>query len=295
MFKRHSQCELSSEAIFDKFINFLSSSMWNIPIATFLEQYSVGMDVFDDEQNDLLLYQKIHDEFKSMVHVLMEGFCGDLNIEANQLLSALKHHDNSHKLSTEERSLLGPVVAAQNFNVFVPMMIRENIELQLQTIEMIEFLCGVIPAALCLEYSDMSEEEFRKVLMEGLNREQYNRYVCRKSEVEFQDEIEKCKKIQLREAMNVGLQEKERLEECKQKREYEISTALEQKIDDKEVFSNAMTSPNVEKQLSFKGSKKLSEVKDTEIQFLNKKEALPEEGRKMKKQTRKMPSNSHNS
>lgn len=59
--------------------------------------------VLDDEQNDLLLYQKIHNKFKLMVNALMEGFCIDLSIEVKQLVSALKHHDYNQKLSTKER------------------------------------------------------------------------------------------------------------------------------------------------------------------------------------------------
>ncbi|KAL3984608.1 The ARF-like 2 binding protein BART family protein [Acanthocheilonema viteae] len=304
MFKRHSQCELSSKAVFDDFIIFLNSPMWNIPIATFLEQYSV---VFDDEQNDLLLYHKIHDEFKSMVDVLMEGFCSDLNVETKQLISVLKYHDNSHKLSAKERSLLGPVIAAQNFDVFVPMMIHESIELRLQTIQMIEFLCGVLPTILCIESNDISEEEFGKVLMEGLNREQYNRYifikVLRKSEAEFQNEAKKCEKMQLKEAMKASLQTKKQLEECKQKTEDEINTVLTsvfkmhpivfmQKIDDRKAFSNVADS--VITQLSFKDSKKLSKVEDSERQLLNKKEkAEPKDGRELEKSVRKMSSNLH--
>ncbi|VBB26446.1 unnamed protein product [Acanthocheilonema viteae] len=269
MFKRHSQCELSSKAVFDNFIIFLNSPMWNIPIATFLEQYSV---VFDDEQNDLLLYHKIHDEFKSMVDVLMEGFCSDLNVETKQLISVLKYHDNSHKLSAKER-----------------------------------FLCGVLPTILCIESNDISEEEFGKVLMEGLNREQYNRYifikVLRKSEAEFQNEAKKCEKMQLKEAMKASLQTKKQLEECKQKTEDEINTVLTsvfkmhpivfmQKIDDKKAFSNVADS--VITQLSFKDSKKLSKVEDSERQLLNKKEkAEPKDGRELEKSVRKMSSDLH--
>lgn len=35
----------------------------------------------------------------------------------------------------------------------------------------------MIPAALSIESDDISEKEFLEVLMEGLNREQYDRYV----------------------------------------------------------------------------------------------------------------------
>lgn len=43
MFQLHAQKELSPKAIFNKFMDFLGSSMWNIPVATFLEQRSLGM------------------------------------------------------------------------------------------------------------------------------------------------------------------------------------------------------------------------------------------------------------
>jgi hypothetical protein len=34
--------------------------------------------------------------------------------------------------------LLEPIVSAENFNVFVPMMMRKNIELQLQALKVME-------------------------------------------------------------------------------------------------------------------------------------------------------------
>ncbi|OZC12195.1 hypothetical protein X798_00716 [Onchocerca flexuosa] len=69
-----------------------------------IQNYSYNnLAIFDDEQIDLLLYQKIHDKFKSLVNALMQGFCDDLQIKAAQLFFALKHHDNSYKLSMKER------------------------------------------------------------------------------------------------------------------------------------------------------------------------------------------------
>lgn len=44
--------------------------------------------------------------------------------------------------------MLEPVIAAQDYNIFVHLMMRKNIELQLQALEMIEMLCGLIPAVL---------------------------------------------------------------------------------------------------------------------------------------------------
>lgn len=269
MFQQHSQKDLPSTTIFTKFMNFLCSSMWNIPIATFLEQRSV---VFDRERDDPSLYKKIHGELESLVDTLIEGFCYDLNIEAEQLLFALKHEDNSHKLSAKERNLLEPVIAAQNYDVFVPMMMRKNIDLQLQAVQMIEFLCGVIPSVLCVEGNDIDEGELLNILTSTFEPAQYDRYivikVLRKSKAEFErdkgshDET----KIQLEEAMKLTLQEKERLEKCKQKAENEINKALTQSADD-----TKEASPGIEfagkvmtKSADLKEVKKLSKVKGSE-------------------------------
>lgn len=59
--------------------------------------------VFDRDQGDPLLYKEIHEEFSSMIDALMEGFCDDNRIKPEQLVAALKHQDNSQKLSAKER------------------------------------------------------------------------------------------------------------------------------------------------------------------------------------------------
>lgn len=66
---------------------------------------------------------------------------------------------------------LEPLLAAQNFNVFVPMMMRKNIELQLQALQMIEFMCGLIPSVLQLEEGETLRH------MKKLTPEETERYV----------------------------------------------------------------------------------------------------------------------
>ncbi|EFP00001.1 hypothetical protein CRE_18839 [Caenorhabditis remanei] len=66
---------------------------------------------------------------------------------------------------------LEPLLAAQNFNVFVPMMMRKNIELQLQALQMIEFMCGLIPSVLQLEDGESLKN------MKKLTPEETERYV----------------------------------------------------------------------------------------------------------------------
>uniref|UniRef100_A0A9J2P1M2 Cilia- and flagella-associated protein 36 n=1 Tax=Ascaris lumbricoides TaxID=6252 RepID=A0A9J2P1M2_ASCLU len=213
--------EISPKAIFKKFLDFLSSSIWNLPVATFIEQRSIG-HLFEREQGDTSLFKEIHEEFASMVDTLIECFCDDLHIKAEQLVAALKHQDNNTRLSLKERMLLEPVVAAQDFNVFVPMMMRKNVELQLQALQMIEFMCGLVPAVLRIEGEDVDDEELTQAAVRSLSLDpaESDRYilvqVLRQSREDFEkDEANKKEaQMQLEAAMRESLLEKERLEEA---------------------------------------------------------------------------------
>lgn len=59
--------------------------------------------MFEREQGDTSLFKEIHEEFASMVDTLIECFCDDLHIKAEQLVAALKHQDNNTRLSLKER------------------------------------------------------------------------------------------------------------------------------------------------------------------------------------------------
>ncbi|VDK57616.1 unnamed protein product [Cylicostephanus goldi] len=65
---------------------------------------------------------------------------------------------------------LEPVAAAQDFNVFVPMMMRKNVELQLQALQMIEFMCGLIPSVLQIEEGESFKNKAKVISPEETER-----------------------------------------------------------------------------------------------------------------------------
>ncbi|KHN86317.1 Coiled-coil domain-containing protein [Toxocara canis] len=229
--------ELTPKAIFKKFLDFLSSSIWNLPVATFIEQRSIA---FERDQGDPALYKEIHKEFASMVDTLIECFCDDTHIKAEQLVAALKHQDNSTRLSLKERMLLEPVVAAQDFNVFVPMMMRKNVELQLQALQMIEFMCGLVPAVLRIEGEDVEDEELTQATVRSLSLDpaDSDRYilvqVLRQSREDFEKDEANRKEaqMQLEAAMRESLLEKERLEAAHSKEEAAVREAMKRTLEE---------------------------------------------------------------
>lgn len=70
--------------------------------------------------------------------MLIQCFCDDLGVKPQQVAQTLKHDQTQPPRSKLEWTCLEPVLAASDYNLFIHMMMRKNIELQLQALQMIE-------------------------------------------------------------------------------------------------------------------------------------------------------------
>ncbi|KAK0407844.1 hypothetical protein QR680_003631 [Steinernema hermaphroditum] len=213
--------QMPLKTIFSKFMEFLGSSMWTLSIATFIEQKSI---VFDREQGSPDTYHEIHKEFSSFVDTLIECFCEDLKITPQSLVDSLKSNDNK-KLTQKEKQLLEPVVAAQDYDVFVPMMMRKNVELQLQALHMIEVMCGLLPTVLTVE----EDEETQRVLADADETERYILLqVLQQSKAEWEaDQANRAKlQKQFEDAIKESLLDRARLMAMKETEEKNMNDAM---------------------------------------------------------------------
>ncbi|CEF62318.1 ADP-ribosylation factor-like 2-binding protein, domain-containing protein [Strongyloides ratti] len=173
-----------SRDIVCKFLNFLNSSYWKIPIDTFIEQQSI---LFDNKDIDNDTVKQIHKEYITMVDVLIEAFCDDLHISLRDLVSSLDAINKTVPIALEEEITLEPVVAAQDFGVFISMMKRKNLEMQLQTIHILELMAGSLPTILSID--EDFEEEVRKIFNNTSETERYILIsIMQKSREEFEKE-----------------------------------------------------------------------------------------------------------
>ncbi|KAL6744626.1 hypothetical protein Aduo_017546 [Ancylostoma duodenale] len=191
-----------------------------------LEREEVPTDervMFDRQQGDPSLYENIHKEFRELVDTLVECFCADSNIAVERLREELKS-TKAENLTVRQKTFLEPVAAAENFNVFVPMMMRKNVELQLQALQMIEFMCGLIPSVLQIE-----DGESLKNKPKLISPEETERYVLiavmRQSKEEF-DSLSKRELEELEEVLRNSEEEKKRLEEERTREEELVFNAL---------------------------------------------------------------------
>ncbi|EGT57034.1 hypothetical protein CAEBREN_05612 [Caenorhabditis brenneri] len=110
---------------------------------------------------------------------------------------------------------LEPLLAAQNFNVFVPMMMRKNIELQLQALQMIEFMCGLIPSVLQLEDGEtlrnmkkLTPEETERYVLISVLRHSKDEYDALHKGSEQMEQMARNSRFQ-REALELEIQREE--------------------------------------------------------------------------------------
>ncbi|PIC25366.1 hypothetical protein B9Z55_018325 [Caenorhabditis nigoni] len=79
-----------------KFLEFITSPVWSIPIASFIEGQSV---VFDRAQMETEVYIEIHKEYSQLIDTLIECFCEDVGTTPAELIEAIKtinQQDISH-------------------------------------------------------------------------------------------------------------------------------------------------------------------------------------------------------
>ncbi|CAI5451017.1 unnamed protein product [Caenorhabditis angaria] len=95
----YSNSKSESKKLLNKFLDFITSSIWSIPIASFIEQQSI---VFDRQQMEIEVYEQIHKEYSSLIDTLIECFCEDVSTSTENLTEALKLLDQKN-LSLRQR------------------------------------------------------------------------------------------------------------------------------------------------------------------------------------------------
>ncbi|KAI6187020.1 Cilia- and flagella-associated protein 36 [Aphelenchoides besseyi] len=196
----------SAKIVFKKFMEFLQTDVWRLPTMNFLEKNSI---LFNREQANHDLCVEAHQQYTALVDTLIESYCADIAISTKDLVEALKIKDQNSKLSEKEKRLLEPVVAAQDFNVFVPLMTRINIELQLQAVRLLEHICGVQTDAFKFSQDEM--DMWQSVFDEDETERYVIISVLKQSKEEFEQDARL--KDALRNALQSNANEIQMLEE----------------------------------------------------------------------------------
>lgn len=147
--------------VFDSLVDFLRGPIWNIPMLNFIEQKSM---IFEPGGENSGEYKKVHEEYKNLVDFMLGTYMEDIGITPQQFERACNKSSSRIK-SQFHQMLFEQLWAADDYDMFERMMIRTNIELQLQALELLQQRYGLLPASLTAEATEVSDEE-RRVLEE---------------------------------------------------------------------------------------------------------------------------------
>ncbi|KAK3869768.1 hypothetical protein Pcinc_024948 [Petrolisthes cinctipes] len=131
--------------VLDSLVNFLRGPVWHVPIMTFIEHKSLTFEECEDEEEKEKRKEdetKIHQEYKTLVDFMLGSYMEDMGISPEQFESAC----GKAAINTPfHQTLFEQVWAADDFQVFRRMMIQKNLELQLQTLEILQQRYGIVP------------------------------------------------------------------------------------------------------------------------------------------------------
>ena len=124
--KRSSSSDNDFDWIFDYILQFLESETFDHSIMNFIDEKCVH---FDSEDENKFIYTDIHREFKDHVETLILSNLGELGITSELFYESCEKGRNGRDIN---RSVFERLVAMDDFLTFKKIMIKRNLELQLE-------------------------------------------------------------------------------------------------------------------------------------------------------------------
>ncbi|XP_063706253.1 cilia- and flagella-associated protein 36 [Culicoides brevitarsis] len=134
--------------VFDSLVCFLHGPVWNAPIQNFIEEKSIIFDSNDLDENNSA-YKNLHEEYKNLVDFMLGSFMEELQITTEQFeVACLGNRMQNDSAGIDENTkdisfsfhqgLFQQIWAANDIRIFIKMMMRRNLELQIQALDLIE-------------------------------------------------------------------------------------------------------------------------------------------------------------
>ncbi|XP_062584327.1 cilia- and flagella-associated protein 36-like [Saccostrea cucullata] len=219
--------------VYDELLCFLGNPFFQVPVLTFMESKCL---IFDPSIEDSEEYKKVHQEYKAIIQKLLDAFIKDTGISHDQVIKAVQDMNRRKEIKEMFQSLFEQFFAAEDYTIFVRLMVQKNIELQQQALAMIMQMQGALPESLSEgtskpstsappapsneQYGAQNEEEILKAVLEQSKRE-YEEEQKKKKTVE-EEEMKK----EMESLITISKVEHSRLEEEKSKEKTKLDQAL---------------------------------------------------------------------
>ncbi|XP_025833753.1 cilia- and flagella-associated protein 36 [Agrilus planipennis] len=119
--------------IFDSLVGFLNGPVWQGPIQTFIEE---NCHAFETHMVHDQSHKKLFEEYRNLVDLMLGSYMDDIGITPQQFEDACNLQHNQGLAQHFDYAVFEQIWAANDFELFKRMMIQRNLEIQLQTLQL---------------------------------------------------------------------------------------------------------------------------------------------------------------
>jgi len=145
--------------IFDAVSGFLKGPEWGVPVWGFIDDNCI---VFDSEDENKLAYIDIFNAFREMVENLLEMHLEEFGVTMDQFVTLCTEHSSSEV----GKEILEQILAVDDFVSFKQMMVKRNMELELESLKELQVLSDKLEDGVDLPHTE--DDDFEAELQAAL-------------------------------------------------------------------------------------------------------------------------------
>ena len=127
--------------IIDCVASILASPRWEAEVLSFVDEKCI---IFDSEEENKLQFTDVHKEFVELVDAVLADRLIEFGINEEQFCEACLEYNKRCKKSTKilDNGVVNQIHAMADFEGFKTMMLKRNMELQIEAMEALQFIDG---------------------------------------------------------------------------------------------------------------------------------------------------------
>mmetsp|Transcript_35540 Transcript_35540/g.43514 ORF Transcript_35540/g.43514 Transcript_35540/m.43514 type:complete len:513 (-) Transcript_35540:138-1676(-) len=178
--------------IFDYIAATLNSSRWDAEVMSFVDEYCI---IFDNDDENKFIYTELHTEFKYLIEEVLTTLLAEVGIGEDEFYRACVLDRFSHDIN---KKVFDQIMAVDDFLVFKEMMIRRNIELEMEALRAMksgdtaDFFPESYNAAIVVVDNDKDEDIFPKECLDVVEKDVNEKVSQEKCLNEELNEPKKC-------------------------------------------------------------------------------------------------------
>lgn len=118
-----------SDWVFDFVMHLFGSPAWEVPVMCFIDEHCAS---FDTEEENKFIYTELHVQFRELVESVLCSNLAEIGLTASDFADVCERSRQSSDISME---VVNQILAMDDFLTFKKLMIKRNLELELEAIK----------------------------------------------------------------------------------------------------------------------------------------------------------------